>query len=164
MEKIPVTNDTAMPIYVGSAMIPPGETRHFDEEQVPHHLRPEKPAEAVSAPDPSAALAELLEGSVAEVKGSLSDLSLEDVERLGEMEQLGQKRKTLLAAIADEVLNRDEDTKCASFLLTGEEEMIANLGVLTDSALVRIAEMESAGQNREAVLSAIAAEQLKRAG
>ena len=105
--KIPVSNTSAMPIYVGAAMIPPGETRHFDEQDVPHHLRPAPVAEA--APQaPADPLAELLKGNVAAVVAALPDLTDADVERLGELEQAGQARKGVLSAVAEELLVRAE--------------------------------------------------------
>jgi len=98
--KIPVTNNTAMSIYVGSAMIPAGETRHFEEHEVPHHLRPKAEAAPVEQPveDP---LGELLKGNVQSVVEALDALSSDDIERLGELEQAGQARKGVLNAIAD---------------------------------------------------------------
>lgn len=105
--KIPVSNNTAMPIYVGAAMIPPGETRHFDEQDVPHHLRP-APVEAAPVAAPADPLAELLKGNVAAVVAALADLPDADVERLGELEQAGQARKGVLSAVAEELLVRAE--------------------------------------------------------
>ena len=62
-QKIPVTNSGAMPMYVAGLMIPPGETRHFDHDLVPLHLRP-----AIVEPEPDETqfdpLAELIEGTV----------------------------------------------------------------------------------------------------
>lgn len=50
MEKIvAVTNEGKEPIYIGSLMVVPGDTRHFPIEQVPEHLRPK---EAPPATDP----------------------------------------------------------------------------------------------------------------
>jgi hypothetical protein len=103
--KIPVENKTKMPIYVGSYMIAPGETRHFDEEDVPEHLRPaaDAPVEVAAPTDP---LAELLDGNVATVIAALTDLSLEDIERIGDLEQAGLARKGVLSAVAEELLAR----------------------------------------------------------
>ena len=108
--KIPVSNSTAMPIYVGAAMIPPGETRHFDEQDVPPHLRPaqEVAAEPEAPADP---LAELLKGNVASVVAALPGLSVSDVERLGDMEQADLGRKGVLGAIAEQLMIRAENTE-----------------------------------------------------
>lgn len=164
VEKIPVTNNTAMPIYVGSSMVPAGETRHFDIDQVPLHLRPQKAEPVEIAPAVSGLLVALLEKSVPSIKEEFHVLTLEELEQLGELEQFGQARKSLLSALADEILKRDSDAAFASLLGSDEAEIIANLPVLEASALIRLSELEAEGQNREAVVSAIAAEQLKRAG
>lgn len=104
MAKIPVTNTTAMPIYVGAAMIPAGETRHFDEQDVPAHLRPvaEPVAEAVPA-DP---LLEILAGSVASIAAALADLNDTDLARLEQAEHDGKARKGVLVAMAEARLQR----------------------------------------------------------
>lgn len=106
-EKIPIYNNTAMPIYVGGAMIPPGETRHFDIEQVPHHLRPAAPAvEEEVAPNP---LADILGHSVKDIVAMLPALHDDDLVAIGEAEQRAEKpRTTLLGAIAEEQLKRAE--------------------------------------------------------
>lgn len=128
---IPIHNDSPNPIYVGTAMVAPGDTRVFAESDVPPHQRPEvaqvddinvveSPAPVVDAgsevsltgegdkaePDNDAALHALLEGSVASVNKQLGELSDADLERLGDLEQLGQRRVTLLSAIAELQLQR----------------------------------------------------------
>lgn len=103
--KIPVHNNTKMPMYVAGLMIPAGETRHFEENQVPSHLRPAPVADAVDAPaDP---LVELLDHKVADVAAALAELSDADLETLGSMEQAAENpRKGVLHAIAEETLRR----------------------------------------------------------
>lgn len=114
--KIPVHNPSAMPIYVHGAMILPGETRHFDEQDVPTHLRP-KPAESEDAPDESRydPLAELLAGSIKDIVAAFPDLADEDLARLEDLENAeASPRKGLLAAIGEEKLKRaaaDEASK-----------------------------------------------------
>lgn len=106
--KIPVHNQGAMPIYVGTAMVLPGETRHFDEQDVPSHLRPQ-PAEAEPAPDESQydPLAELLAGSIKDITAAFGDLSDEDLVHIEELEAAAESpRKGLMAAIAEEKLKR----------------------------------------------------------
>lgn len=122
MEKrIPVTNNTAMPLYVGSNLVPPGETRDFPESQVPPHLRPAEEAtpEEETQTDP---LAELLAGSVKDIAEQIGDLSDEDLARLGDLEQLkgDTARKTLLSAIAEETLKRAEAALTPAPLPEGE--------------------------------------------
>ena len=112
-EKIPVHNNTAMPMYVGAAMIPPGETRHFDVDHVPPELRPVKAAPIVEPPPDD--LAVLLESNVKDIVALLPAASDADLERLGDLEQAkgDAARKTLLAAIAEENLRR-ADAKTAA--------------------------------------------------
>lgn len=105
-QKIPVTNTGAMPIYVAGQMIPPGETRHFDADQVPHHLRPAAPEPEPEVPnDPITAL---IGHSVKDIVAQLPGLALEQLEQLGDLEQAkgDDARKTLLGAIAEEQLKR----------------------------------------------------------
>lgn len=102
--KYPVTNTTGMPIYVGALMIPPGETRHFDLDQLPPEHRP-----AVEAPAPEAPpdrLAEIAEMKVDLILPILADLNAEDLARLQLLEVEGKARKTVLEAIAAEGLKR----------------------------------------------------------
>jgi hypothetical protein len=88
---------------VGSFLIPPGETRHFDEADVPHHLRPS--VEVVEAPAPVDPLAEILLGNVASVVSALDGMLIADIEKLGELERAGQGRKGVLGPIANYLLN-----------------------------------------------------------
>ncbi len=110
--KIPVTNTTAMPIYVGATMIPPGEIRHFDESDVPHHLRPAPVAPQAPEPAPDPLQVLVNEKTADEAIAALPGLSIEDLERLGELEQarvLKDKpapRKSVLSAISDTLLER----------------------------------------------------------
>lgn len=130
-KQIPIHNDSENPIYVGTAMVAAGDTRVFDEADVPPHQRPdavqvdgidvvESPAPVADAAsdvalttegdmapaDNDAALHAMLEGSVASISKQLGELSDADLERLGDLEQLGQARVTLLSAIAEAQLER----------------------------------------------------------
>lgn len=116
--RIPVTNNTAMPIYVGSAMIPAGETRDFEENDVPLHLRPAPVLVAASDPSPEelaatakakreAEIAEIRAKSVKDAREHFSALSDEDLAMLEALEQAeDDPRKTLLEAITEEQLQR----------------------------------------------------------
>lgn len=110
--KIPVHNPGAMPMYVAGLMIPPDETRHFDADLVPLHLRPAAPEpEAAPAPDP---LAVLLAHSVKDIKALLPELDDATLEALGSAEQAAETpRSTLLGAIAEEQLTRAEAAEAA---------------------------------------------------
>jgi|GEM_PF-6072053 len=100
--RIPVSNLTKITLFVGSYMVPAGETRDIPESQVPPHLRPQEPV-AVPAPeiDP---FADLLSHNVQTVVAALEHMSTEEIEKLGEMEQQGAARKGVLSAIAEKLL------------------------------------------------------------
>ncbi|HQS59974.1 MAG: hypothetical protein B7Y56_03455 [Gallionellales bacterium 35-53-114] len=127
MEKrIPVTNNGAMMLYVGANMVPPGETRDFPESQVPHHLRP-APVE-VKEETPADPLASLLDGNVPSVVAALPELSVEQLEKLGEMEQAGGKRKGVLNALAEALLTRAANKDALDkIVLLSDEELAAAL-------------------------------------
>lgn len=109
-EKIPVANNTAMPMYVAGCMIPPGETRHFDADQVPPEFRPVAAAATPAAAPAGDPVAELSRGTVAAITAALPGLSLADLELLGDLEHAkGEKaRKGVLSAVAEETLKRGE--------------------------------------------------------
>jgi hypothetical protein len=106
---IPVTNNTKMPIYVGAAMVPAGETRLFHEHEVPVHLRPAPEVAAPEAPkaDPVVELAKL---PAKEIIAGLDALTNEQLDQLAAIEQVkGDKaRSTVLNHISELVLKRAE--------------------------------------------------------
>lgn len=107
--RVPVHNTGKLPIYVGACIVLPGETRHFDERDVPAELLPQKPdpapaQESTPPPDP---LAEFLKSKVTEIVAALPGLSGAELERLGDLEQLAATpRKGVLSAVAEEILKR----------------------------------------------------------
>jgi hypothetical protein len=104
LNKIPVKNNTDMPMYVGASMVLPGETRHFEAHEVPSHLKPQ--AEEVQPEEQLDPLVELIASSVKDVAAQLPALSIEQIKTLGDLERAGAARKTLLLAIAEELLRR----------------------------------------------------------
>lgn len=109
MEKrISVHNPTGMLIYVGSDMVPAGETRDFPESAVPPHLRPQPAPQAPAADEPTLDLiADLQKLSVKEIVAALPDLSAEDMARLEELENAdGSPRKGVMNALTEEKLKR----------------------------------------------------------
>lgn len=138
MEKrIPVTNNTAMPIYVGSYTVPPGETRDFPESQVPPHLLPAEPAAEAPAPPPDV-VAQLLGGGVRDITAVLADLPDDVLAQAEAAEAAGKARKTVIEAIAAEKLKRasvdpEMDTYAASLMEMGDEELLDQLGVAQEN-------------------------------
>lgn len=98
MKQIPYFNDTTHTVFVGGVMVPAGESRLVDARLLPQHEVHEP------APEQADPLAELLKGTVAEVVAKLPELEHDDLERLGELEQLGQARKGILGPIAETLL------------------------------------------------------------
>lgn len=104
--KIPVHNPEDHAIYIGTSMILPGETRHFDKHEVPRHLWPKDDSED-AAPEPADLIADLLKLTVREVAEAFADLSGEDLDRLESLENASPSpRKTLLSALTEERLKR----------------------------------------------------------
>lgn len=108
MNKIPVCNVSASAIFVGSIMVPPGETRLFEPHEVPPEYRIDAPDEAsdFTPEDPLLALAAL---SIAQLALGLPDLSDDELDRLEIIEQEKAKpRAGALAEITAERLRRAE--------------------------------------------------------
>jgi hypothetical protein len=105
MEKVSHTNETQKFMHVGSVTIPPGETRDVDPSLLDGYVAPsaEKPAEQINP------LVELLAGNAKSVVSQLQDLSDEDLIKVDAMEQDGNKRKTVVEAIAAETLRRAQN-------------------------------------------------------
>ncbi len=163
-QKYPVHNPTQMPIYVGSTMIPPQETRHFDLEEIPLHLRP-----AVEVAEPEATtqadlVADLQKESMSKVLEGTALLNDADLQRLIDLEEASEKpRKTLLKELGLIQLKRAEEAALAALQLAQEEDVIAAIGGLNDADLQKLADLEGAAEApRQPVLDAIAALQKQR--
>ena len=131
--KVPIKNPGNSPMYVGSTMIPPGETKHFDLQDLPAHLRP-KPVEPEVEVDggsggddtavKTAALDDILAKPVKDIQAILPALSDEELEALSVLEQKAEKpRTTLLNAIGELQLDRaieaEEKAKKAAAVIAG---------------------------------------------
>lgn len=102
---VAVHNPGRMPLYVGGIMIPPGETRILPAHHVPENLRPVPADEPAAAPEDP--LADLLGGTVAQVKDGLATLSDDELARVEALETAdGSPRKGVLDAVAAERLAR----------------------------------------------------------
>lgn len=145
--KVPFTNEGKTVVHIGNVTVMPGHTRDVEEHDIPD-FKSEVPAEKEKT-DP---LAEFLLRNVKDVVAALAGLSLAEVERLGELEQLGQKRKGVLNAIAETLLVR-----------ASQDEMLSKVGTLSDEELA--AALEEAKTDigiNPAYLAALKAEHLKR--
>lgn len=150
--KVPYFNNTDKFAHIGPVTIPPFGTRDVEDTHIPGYTQ-------LVAGDPPVTdeLSDLLKQSVAKVVEALPGLSQEDIDRLGELEQTGKNRTTLLSAIAEETLNRAGKTV---------EEIIAELPLMPDEALAELAaELAVKGNNANAdLVAAITAEQALRDG
>ena len=135
----PVKNHGKTPMYVGSVMILPGETRILPAHHVPAHLhpQPEQPEAKTEEKDP---LLELLTGTVLAVAAALADLSIEELDRLEAGENATEKpRKGILEAITEEKLSRAAATQeTAEFIASlegmSEDELRDQLTLVEDDA------------------------------
>ncbi len=102
--EIPVKNTGATMLFVGSTMIPPGETRILPDHHVPAHLRPVTEVEAPAEIDP---IADLLAETVPNITAELPGLPDEFLLQLRAAEEASENpRSTLSAAIAEVLLKR----------------------------------------------------------
>lgn len=155
--KHPVSNTTAMTIYVGSSAVLPGETRHFELEDIPLHLRPPVEEEVPVEESADDVLTAVLAMNVKDASAKLKDLTTEQLEKLGELEQKRDgPRRTLLSAIAEESLNRaaGQDRK----------DLIDSLPGLDDAQFKALTEkLQAEGKEvAEDVAAAIAVETARR--
>ena len=103
-----ISNDTPNTLFVGGKMIAPGEGRDIDELDLPAELREPAPEpEEAPVPGLDEELGNLLHESVKEITAQLGGLTHEALDRLAELERGREHpRKTLLEAVADELLRR----------------------------------------------------------
>lgn len=163
MKEVPYTNNGKHPVHIGTKRIDPGQTRMVDATLVPGY---KKSSDTPAAPaDP---LLELLDLSVNEIKPQLTALKLDDLGLLEAAERVGKTRKSLLAAIEEERLARAQSSTeptAQELLALGEAEFqtaIADQEKVSNDLLMELYELESAGEKREVVLGAIAAEDTRR--
>lgn len=113
MSQKPITNDKRSPLYVAGVCIQPGETRLFEESDLPPHLRNPAPARppADAGPDPRAEILKLSVSDFAEHIASRDGddayvVAEEDLEYLRGAEASGKARKGIFATIDEEILRR----------------------------------------------------------
>lgn len=116
--KHPIHNPGSSPMYVAGVLIPPGETMHFDTEQLPPEHQPKAP-EPVPEEVPDL-VAEIHGMSAPNILKVLPDLSFEDLARLRGMEEAGKNRKTVIEGIAVIELKRAESIATAITAITSD--------------------------------------------
>ncbi len=105
MTETPITNTGRNNRYVGGVCIPPGETRHIDENRLPVRLRTPPPP-AIEPPLPDA-MNWLLSDPVRDIVSTLPDLTDDDLQQLARLEaESARPRSSLLKALSEEELRR----------------------------------------------------------
>lgn len=154
MNKIPYYNIQNHIVFVGSVLIPPNETRLVDAALV--QLPDTVSSQAKADTDP---MAELLKGKVADVVASLPDLTLEQLQHLGTLEQMGQQRKGILGAIAERLLASAADStqmqsvSVGELLQQDETTVLAALPTLPREVLQQMLESEQENARREGIIN-----------
>lgn len=104
MEFVPFHNKKPYAIFVGNTLIPADETRLVDQRLV--SVQNAAKEIAIENQDP---LLELLKNPIQAVIAALPDLTIEEITRLGELEQQGQARKGVLGPLAEILLIQSSD-------------------------------------------------------
>lgn len=118
MSEVPITNHGKTLMFVNNVAIPPGETKIFDESELPPHLRPAKAPTPLPA-EPEDRLLELLDGNVSDIVAAIAErgedgtpmLSDDELIRLGEAEANGKTRKSLMEALNKERVQRANEAQ-----------------------------------------------------
>jgi hypothetical protein len=100
--KTPYTNETDKFVHIGSVTIAPGATRDVEDSHIPGYT----PPASTTNESPENPLARIAVLSVDKAKAQLKNLTDGELAQLGDLEKAGQQRKTLINAIADELLQR----------------------------------------------------------
>ena len=103
MKLVPFFNDTEHVVFMGGVMVPAGDTRLVDARLL---VVEDEPVSAGLDAEAGIDLEALLHGNVGEVVAKLPFLSLEQLQELGGLEQVGKSRQGILGPIADMLLTR----------------------------------------------------------
>lgn len=129
-------NPGANTMYVGSTMIPPGETRMVEVPDAPVEKLPED-----NGPSLDDRVKEILAGNVTSVLAELPTFSHEALERAAELEKAGANRKGVLTGVANEQLARadaklqaEADADRAKALETAQSDLVAAKAALDGEA------------------------------
>lgn len=162
MSQKPITNHRATNMFVSGVVIPPGETKVFEETDLPPHLQGrDKPAPAPV--EPADRVLQLLDQNVSEIIKAIEardangnpEVSDDEVLRLKQAEEDGKTRKTLMKAIDEEWVKRANDAQ-------QREDHMAFVASLADMPTEQLAELKTKHQEEEDKVLAIALEQVRR--
>lgn len=107
--KVPFFNDSKHYKTVGTTLVPPGETREVDAALLSGY-------QPLLAPEPDAPrhiVDVLLAGPVSEMLAALPSLAREDLELLGQREQVEAARREVLGAVSELLLDAASDEQDA---------------------------------------------------
>lgn len=107
--KVPFFNDSEHYKTIGTTLVPPGETREVDAALLSGY-------QPLLAPEPDAPrhiVDVLLAGPVSELLAALPSLAREDLELLGQREQVEAARREVLGAVSQRLLDAASDDQDA---------------------------------------------------
>lgn len=173
MNRVPFHNTSKNPVYIGSEMVPAGETLYVLEGHVPEHL---KPRDVLVVAHVTVDIAALLTNTGAEIILALPNVAGEQLADVLKAElAAGDKARTeLLEAIGAEIKRRGGEAVAPSQAEVSKEitelaakpakDVLEALPMLKDPELKLLEDLEKAKPTpRKTVLEAITAEQLARA-
>lgn len=158
-EKTAYQNTSDQPQYVAGQLVQPNETIWVDAKDHPDYqaigVDPSQPA-------PQHIIDVLLGGAESDCIAALPSLCADDLDELGEREQLGAARKTILSAIAQLKLTRanaEHGGNSTAFDINAKaDELIAAMSDLSDADLQSLVDAEYAGKARKTVIEAAQSE------
>lgn len=158
----PIHNAGATNLFVAGVVIPPGETKVFEEADLPPHLRGGSAEPAPAPVRPADPVLELLDQNVAEIIKAIEardeqgrpTVSDDDVLRLKQAEEDGKTRKTLMKAIDEEWVRRADEAQ-------NREDLAAFAASLPDMTAEQLAELKTKHQEDPQRVQAIALQQVR---
>ena len=97
----PYTNNTGKTQTIGTRRLEPGQTRMVEDTMIPGY-RAAQPPKAPPVDD----IAELIQGSIKDFTASIEALNDDELQRARKLENSGKKRKGVLTAIDEALLDR----------------------------------------------------------
>lgn len=152
MDKIPYTNDTDQPVYVGNLLVKPGQSRMVDPELAPNHAAKIAAGQATPAGEPENPVLKLLDSSVKDVKAALPGLTDAQLDELEKGEADGKTRKGVLEAIGEQRVLRAR-----------EADALEHVREATDEQLAAVVKGEDGVEHTMAFVAAVQAEIDRRA-
>ena len=162
-QKTAYQNTSDQPKYVAGQLVQPNETIWVAAKDHPDYqaigVDPSQPA-------PQHIIDVLLGGAESDCIAALPSLCAEDLDELGDREQGGAARQSILSAIAELKLTRanaEHGGNTTAFDINAKaEELIAVMSDLNDADLQSLIDAEHAGKARKTVIEAAQSELVLR--